>query len=687
MRKILILFLLIFCCPANLLAIEGTDRVDLAPIVITPWRTAEIAANVSKNVTIIGREEIEQSEASFAYEIISEKVGVVISNVFENPKGAVVDIRGFGEGSPSNVLVLVDGRRTNQIDLSGVDWGQINKDAIERIEIVRGPGTVLYGDNALGGVINIITKRGTSEEPVFGLGVQLGSYEHNKEHFNFGAATDVMDYFFNFTHQQTEGYRDNNDYSAKDCFGRASVYPNDDLELEFAASYHHDNYGMPGALYLNGNPWALNPRGINQIGRTGTVYPEDEGWTEEFYTTLTPKFSVQFHSHTLAASIFASFRSRRSKGLNVPEASGWGRSEYETVHHTRSYDFKPKVEFETNLFDLGFENMIILGYDYFYAIDEILSGNRLDQQDLVEIIKQTHGLYLHDNVRLRENILLNLGARAEWADYIFDQKRVSTAYETKDTLQSACEAGLGYKYNDGSQIYFNFTKAYRGPNTEEYYQNKWLDNAGTEYGGLNQDLKPQRSNNFEIGIKDSSFKWLNLNADYYWMDTRSEIYYDPATWSNANYSPKTRRRGVELELSASFLNNTLKPYLNYIYQDAYFKGGKYADNRIPFVPKTKISAGVVLPCSERFQWLLALNYVGSRFKVSDQKNIVAKLKPYTTVDTRLSYQKDNLRIYLAIMNLFAEKYYSYGVTETTGMRETFYPAPERRFETGVDFSF
>ena len=64
-------------------------------------------------------------------------------------KSASVDIRGFGETAPLNTLVLVDGRRVNEIDLSGVDWTQIPLDQIERIEIVRGAGSVLYGDNAL----------------------------------------------------------------------------------------------------------------------------------------------------------------------------------------------------------------------------------------------------------------------------------------------------------------------------------------------------------------------------------------------------------------------------------------------------------------------------------------------------------------------------------------------------------
>ena len=171
MKKVLIVCLLLFCS-VNAWAEQEGGRVSLQPIVITPWRAEEVASNVSKNITIIEGKELADSSAKYVYEIIGEKVGIITSQQLGNPKGAVVDIRGFGEASPSNVLVLIDGRRTNQIDLSGVDWGQINIDSIERIEIVRGPGTVLYGDNARGGVINIITKKGTSEEPALNLGVE-----------------------------------------------------------------------------------------------------------------------------------------------------------------------------------------------------------------------------------------------------------------------------------------------------------------------------------------------------------------------------------------------------------------------------------------------------------------------------------------------------------------------------------
>src|SRR4030043_232451 len=111
------------------------------------------------NVTVITREEIEKSNSQTVIDLVRTEVGVVVRDYYGTGKTASVDIRGFGETGPLNTLVLVDGRRVNEIDLSGVDWTQIPLDQIERIEILRGPGSVLYGDNAVGGVINIITRK------------------------------------------------------------------------------------------------------------------------------------------------------------------------------------------------------------------------------------------------------------------------------------------------------------------------------------------------------------------------------------------------------------------------------------------------------------------------------------------------------------------------------------------------
>jgi len=134
-------------------------EVTLEEVVVTATRDIQEIRKIPANVTVITKEKIAESNAQAVTDVLKDEVGVVVRDFFGTGKSASVDIRGFGETGPLNTLVLVDGRRINEIDLSGVDWTQIPLDQVERIEIVRGAGSVLYGDNAVGRVNNIITKK------------------------------------------------------------------------------------------------------------------------------------------------------------------------------------------------------------------------------------------------------------------------------------------------------------------------------------------------------------------------------------------------------------------------------------------------------------------------------------------------------------------------------------------------
>jgi iron complex outermembrane receptor protein len=145
----IIFSILFISIPLLLMAQE--KEVTLEEVVVTATRDTQEIRKIPANVTVITKDEIEQSNSKTVVDLLRNEADVVVRDFYGNGKTASVDIRGFGETGTLNTLVLIDGRRVNEIDLSGVDWSQISLDQVERIEIVRGSGTVLYGDNAIEG--------------------------------------------------------------------------------------------------------------------------------------------------------------------------------------------------------------------------------------------------------------------------------------------------------------------------------------------------------------------------------------------------------------------------------------------------------------------------------------------------------------------------------------------------------
>ena len=170
---------------------DGGSPAALPEVVVTGTRTAEEIQKVPASISVITAADIQRSSAKTAVDLLRREEGVVVRDLLGNGKAAQVDLRGFGETASSNTLVLVDGRRTNEIDLSGVDWAQIPVEQIERIEVVRGPGSVLYGDNAVAGVINIITKSPSGKFNAGG-GITLGSYDRHRVDAHAGGGYDKM---------------------------------------------------------------------------------------------------------------------------------------------------------------------------------------------------------------------------------------------------------------------------------------------------------------------------------------------------------------------------------------------------------------------------------------------------------------------------------------------------------------
>ncbi|HOY09873.1 MAG TPA: TonB-dependent receptor plug domain-containing protein, partial [Candidatus Omnitrophota bacterium] len=175
------LIVLIVCLLSGSPATAFGRDMDLGEIIITASRMGQREGAVSSDITVITPQDIALSPSRSMSEVMEEQAGIFMYEPGTSLKVSTIDIRGFGDTAKNNVLFLLNGRKMNSIDNSGFDPVQIPLEAIERVEVTRGAGSVLYGDNAVGGVVNIITKKEGEGKISGALGVSHGSYNTTSE--------------------------------------------------------------------------------------------------------------------------------------------------------------------------------------------------------------------------------------------------------------------------------------------------------------------------------------------------------------------------------------------------------------------------------------------------------------------------------------------------------------------------
>ncbi len=627
-------------------------EVTLEPVVVTATRDIQEIRKVPANVTVITREQIEQTNVKTTIDLLRNEAGVMVKDWTGSGKNVTVDIRGFGETGPLNTLVLVDGRRVNEIDLSGVDWTQIPINQIERIEILRGPGSVLYGDNAVGGVINIITKK--PEKPISVKGeITRGSYLYHKES---GGASGIWGPFSAMVHgdySSTEGYRENSFMRYKDIGGKILLDINKMVEFALSGNLHRDDYGMPGAL----------PESLYKKDRRTTLFPDDRAETEDGFITLGTKVNLReigriegdlSYRHREVYSIFRSFFYEDKKNLTT-----WG--------------FTPKYIFEKTIGE--YSNKLTLGMDYYDSDSKVDSESTFFGTDRIGVKKRSIGLYLYDELSLFESLLLSLGGRWEWATYDVSQAS-SGLDDRKRESEPAWHVGVTYLFRKGSSAFLNIKRSFRFPVTDEFIQ--YFPNFQ-----VNSSIKPQTGYHYETGIRHSFDERMEGTFTFFWVDLRNELFYNPMTYSNENY-PKTRRQGVEVGLKLKAFP-WLNFYGNYCYLRPTLRGGPFSRNEIPGVSRHKGSIGTEIHLGHGFLFNARTTITGSQRFISDWENRFERLDGYYSLDANLSYSWKGLKAFIGINNITNRKYAEYGVLY--GGFPYYYPSPERNFIAGVSYSF
>lgn len=651
---------------------QEADAVSLDKIVVTPYRYSEDVGMAATGITRIGPEDIAKSGANKLIDVLSSATGLLVRDWYGNATKAAVDIRGFGEQAALNNLVMIDGRRVNEVDLSGVNWTQIPLEQVESIEIIRGgSGGVLYGDNATSGVINIITKKGKGK-PHAELQSKYGSYDTNAQNLSVSGSTDKLSYWVQSGHEMTNGYRKNSYYKSTDTASKINYSPTDKLNFRFSAADHNSSYGLPASVYQYM---------IDGHGRSYAKNGDDHANDRDYYFMLTGE--NEFGDWGKAGVDF-SFKRKDVDSYFLTSGLNTQKSQIDT------YGITPKYVLDKNL--LGRNNKFITGFDYYRSYYSMRASDRTTgaNQNYTNTNKISLAGYFQDEFFILEKLAAVGGYRYEAVRYEFNYHDFTGFNPEIDTKilpnKKAFNSGLVYNYKNESSLFANINQNFRFPAVDEFTYNDamWQQQ-------LNTQLKPQTSLNYEAGVRHQFNANLRAELSYYLMNVKNELYYNytggpTGTGKNENYD-KTRHQGMEFAFNSK-INKMLGFYGNYAYTKATFIDGMYSNNDIPMVPRNKGTIGARLSfLDERLSFSINGNYVGKRYFLNDQSNSVSKLNSYMVADLSVSYKLKGLTATFGINNLFDKQYCEYAGYNAFVSDKFYYPSPTRNLSLKLDYKF
>jgi iron complex outermembrane receptor protein len=678
MKKFLVLVFL--SVASSVSAFADSSDVNLGEIVVTPYRYEEAVGKTAASVATITSQDIINSNAHNVVDALRSVSGVGVRDYFGNGAQSTVDIGGFGEQAALNVLVLVDGRRVNNVDLSGVDWSQIPLDEVDRIEIIRGgSGAVLYGDNASSGVINIITKKGAGS-PKVDLETEYGSYDMNKEKVALSGKTDSkLSYLFSAGRDGINGYRDNNFDKDTDFASKIAYDFSDSSSAHFDSGFHASTYGLPGALYQSD---------IDQYGRTRANHIKDHSNNKDYYFLTGSKSKL---SDLGEFSIDFSYRQKYTDSYFLSSGLDTERNETETFGVTPKYTLG-------NSF-LNHDNKFIAGLDFYrslYTSKTYLPSDDSGLNQYSDINKNLLGSYLQDEFSIFKQLALVCGYRHEFADYTFayhdnDLHGYGANPDLNNTRKLNTEAfnsGLTYTYKEDSNIFLSAARSFRFPEVDEF---TFLDQNYQQQ--LNTNLKEQSSLDYQVGVRHKFFDGVKGSLSLFRMNIENELYYNAEDalvygfWNgkNENYG-RTTHEGIESSLDVK-LNDLAAVFANYTFTDAYFDGGRYNENKIPLVPQNKGSVGLRFSFSKKVTFNMADTYVGERYFLNDQANAYSRLKAYMVADTNLSWSCKDFTVAIGANNIFNKQYSEFAGVSVDSGAKFYYPNPGRNFTLKTKLSF
>ncbi|SHH15387.1 TonB-dependent receptor [Massilia sp. CF038] len=625
------------------------DEQVLPEVTITGARFASDPALAPVGAIVISAAEIRNAGVADVNQAIRKIGGVYGRQGLDGSPEFALDLRGFGANSGQNMVLMVDGVRLSENDLGSTILSTIPIDTIERIEIVRGGASVLYGDGATGGVIQIITKRAASAELHGSLRAEAGQFGLADVRASLARAFGALALDAAFGRQRTDNYRAHSDFD-QTTFSGGAVWRYSDLGR---AGVRVDSARQDAQLAgsLTGEQFAADPRQAST--------PKDVG------ALRSDRVSAFVEQRVGAFDLAAELAHRRK----VTESTYFFSDIGSLLRYTSEQDqFSPRLR---HLAEMG------------GVLNELVAGVDLGRWDRItttvfgsgsQVRQKSRAIYLRDELKFpaARNTRLAAGVRHERID-----KEVHDAlgFEQPGSRQSqnAWELQGSVDVAPKVNLFLKTGQSFRVPNADE-----------NGYRASLAVLKIQTSRDLELGavLGDTT---LGLSARVFRHALNDEIFYDPTIdgfGANTNLDP-TERRGLELDGHAQ-LDNSVRLSAHLQHVNARFTAGPNDGRSMVLVPKNVATL--------RLSWLpgsghsadVGVQWVDRQRDGGDFANsCTTPIAAYTTLDARYARQLGAWEFAVAGQNLANRQYTS----NAFACNSAIYPSDGRQIKASVRYAF
>lgn len=524
----------------------------LSDVVITATKSKTSTLELANSITIIDSAEITSRNKINVFELLKSEYGV--SYTTQGPLGTLANISIRG-GDVGNTVVMIDGMKLNlSSDPANVyDFANLSVESIDRIEILRGPQSMLYGSEALSGVVNIISKKGNGK-PLVNLVAEGGSYNTFKGALGISGSEKVFNYNLSFGRTQSEGFS-----AASEKYGNTEKdgYEGNNFASRFGFDFNDDTFL---------NLFLRFTKSDADYDQSGGEFGDDPTYIynqEEFVTRAETGFKTinGLWNQRVGVSFYRNIRKYNYDSTLYNPASS--RSLYDGKRFTLDW---------LNTFDLPLNNVLTLGLDaeldqstsQFYSLSSFGPFESVIPKSTVSIV----GIYMQDQIKFFNSFFATGGIR----------------YDNHEKFGSAITYRFAPAYiiwETGTKLRATVGNGFKAPSIF------WLYDP---FFG-NDSLKPERSFGWDIGIEQ--FFWsegVTIGATYFYNKFTDLIGSDE-NFKTININ-EAESKGIEAYINTK-ITDGLRIKINYTYLQTEDKGDGSVDKGMPLLRRPRNKAALI----------------------------------------------------------------------------------------------